>query len=338
MSNQFNSVIGVVPSIVDVHHFYSTTEEWRASLETLHLAPGEWSETDGTADQSLALSQLPESAIKVGSSVLAVMAVLPNCVRQNSLLYATMAYDGEGCEDPDSTVFHAGAKQLGITTRAIPLRGENPAVHAFVDPLSGERSFLKQPGVSRDITELPNFNQAVTDSTVIALDAYELITGKTGETLRSIIDRAAGNIALSLGNTAILGDELKSFIRTAGHEGRLHSVFGNEEEFSVLLDDREPLTEDRLMEAQRELQAHIVTTRGSQGISAVVHGHYYHAAASRVQPTSIVSTSGAGDAAMGIILGGIIEVDPIDLLLRKATAHCANVVQSADDILPMNIL
>jgi sugar/nucleoside kinase (ribokinase family) len=332
MPGQYNRVIGVVPSIIDAHHFYDTTLEWQASLDALRLTPGEWAEVDGSEEQYQALAALPTPCMKAESSILAAMAVLPEGIKRHSVLYATRAYDDRGCEALGSVAFRDSAKQWGITTGAIPLQGGNPTVHVLVDPLSGERSFLKDPRVSRDIGGLPEWEQSLTDSTIVSLDAYELTDGKTGETLRSVIESASGTIALSLGNVAILGNELTGFIHRVGSEGRLHSLFGNEDEFTALLGT--PLTERQLLEAQQSLGATLAITRGNKGISVVMDGNHYHANAPQFQAHNIISTSGAGDAAMGVILGGLIENEAIDTLLGKATAHCARVIQTADDIVP----
>jgi len=336
MPSEFNRVLGVAPSIIDAHYFYGTTSEWQAGLDALNLAPGEWAETENMSEeQQHILTTLPAS-MKAGSSVLAAMAVLPEEIKRRSLLYATCAYDLEGQVAQGSTVFHKDAEQLGIATRPIPLQGENPTIHALIDPSSGEKSFLKITGVSKDIHKLPGWEQQLEDDTIVLLDTYELIDGQTSGTLRHVIEKSKGNIALSLGNVAILGKDLTQSITSAGKQGALHSLFGNEEEFAALLGVA-PQTSAQLLEAHDTLNAHLVVTRGAEGISAAVDGHFYHTAAPQLQTHEIISTSGAGDAAMGVILGGLMKNEDMDTLLHKAANHCARVVQSAEDIVPRQI-
>lgn len=330
MPGEFSRVIGVAPSIIDAHYFYDTTSEWHTGLDALNLIPGEWAEAQRISDEQRAALPAP-SSMKAGSSILAVMAVLPDEVKRGSILYATSAHDAEGQPAQDSMAFHEDAERLGVSTYPIPLQGENPTVHALIDPSSGEKGFLKTIGVSKDISALPGWEQHLTEDTVVLLDAYELIDGKTSETLRHIIETSKGNVALSLGNVAILGEDLTQFITNAGKQGALHSLFGNEDEFTALL-GATPRVSTQLLDAHNTLNAHLVVTRGAEGISATIDGHYYYAGAPQLQAHDMVSTSGAGDAAMGVILGGLIEKEAASTLLHKAVNHCARVVQSAEDI------
>lgn len=348
-------VVAFGPSMVDICAPLDETQ-YQKCHEILGVEPGGWKliECPDEADQLLDLLQVKDYDTKssrkaslsnsfspvaaAGSSTLGMLGAMPPAIRSESTLVTALATKN-GHLDDLSSYFAERVRENRINHDYTLIEGRNPVgfvLYDQADAQNGEKTLAMHPGVAQRLDTYDAL--ADKDPALVLIDTYELKSGELSVLLDKIIVENRHRVALSLGNHTLLANNtnLRQQVRNYVESGFVTALCGNEQEYQTLYPELDPWQTDQHSFGGHPVGGmvpYVLMTRGSEGMDALWGGDYTHVSAHDVDGGAIVNTSGAGDTAMGVFCGGIVEGLPAFDTLSKAAYYAGKVLQRSSSMI-----
>ena len=208
----------------------------------------------------------------------------------------------------------------GVRAHLLRAGATTGTVVALVDEY-GQRAMLTHRGANGALRADAVTAALADDVTHLHVSGYTVLDGRTRATAATLLARArdAGwSTSVDVCSVAPLR-ELGSEAFVAATRAT-SMLFANAEEAAALA-GRDDL--DGALDALAEVYGEVLVTRGPEG-AAAVRGP--ERAVARARATTVVDTTGAGDAASGAYLAARLAGDPLAVALEAAMAAAARVV------------
>jgi ribokinase len=227
---------------------------------------------------------------------------------------------GAAGDDVARQIFLDALETSGVTPYLERVAAETGTVVALVDD-AGQRSMLTDRGANSLLSEAFVLDQLAAPFDHVHVSGYLVLDPETrGVASAALRDARARGRSTSIDVCSVAPLRAMSratFMEAAALAGQF---FSNEDEaLNLTASEDVEIAVDRLASIFRE----VVVTRGALGALGDVKGHRIHAEA---LATTVIDTTGAGDAAAGAYLGArLLGADP-QSALTSAMAASARVV------------
>jgi sugar/nucleoside kinase (ribokinase family) len=237
-------------------------------------------------------------------------------------LGSQIAYIGKVADDQLGEVFRHDIKAVGVHFPTAPLSGSAPTARCLilVTP-DGQRTMNTFLGACVTLSEADVDPALVAASAVTYLEGYLFDPPAAQAAFRKAAEaaHAAGRrVALSLSDAFCVNRHRAAFLDLVANH--VDILFANETEITALYERN---NFDEAAEAARNDVALAALTRSEAG-SLILHGdETVHIAA---EPTTVVDTTGAGDAYAAGFLAGLTSGKSLNLCGRMGSIAAAEVI------------
>lgn len=233
-----------------------------------------------------------------GSTVLGVLSAFPEELKNKSCIITASSTSKNRISKLASHIFQNTVLDIGIKYKSININGFNPIGMVFTSIDNSERLLSVYKGNIYNLEIEEDLN-----TQYIYIDAYELQKGKLLKTLDRIVRSKKYKIALGLSSTSVLKNALLNRIVDYIKNGLVFCLSGNINEFNCICSIANYLHIRSY--SIYDYVPYILITNGAKGLYGVFKDKVYFQAAYKA--SGVISTSGAGDVALGRFLSGIIQ-------------------------------
>lgn len=266
----------------------------------------------------------PSILMEAGSTILGSLSSLPKILRKRSCIYS---YKGTANEQISLESFHIYQKSvvnLGLSLEYNEFNGTNKIGLILVSPNNPERllvSLQEEQCDKKKESSLPS-------AEYLLVNAYEMLNPLYSNLIFSAIQSGDYKVVLGLGDKSIISGDLKAKIISCINSRNIFCVAGNFDEFQALKEftDSNKLKQESLYKKV----PNILITQGARGMTGYIGNKSVFQFAENV--SNIVSTSGAGDVALGVFLSGIRSSVPLESILEKAVQYSAEILKRQSNI------
>lgn len=314
-------------------------EKYIQVQQYLNAHPGGWVEFNSIKEIDKLLSVILETEIcinkenieslnnmefKAGSSLLGTMSVFPREIRKRTRLITAIGDSSHILSILSNNIFTNTANKLQIHYDKSIVKGENPIGLIFISDHNSERLLSMYKGVSHDLSlEENNVN-----TEFLYVDVYELNGGSISFSIDKLIKSQKYKVILGLGNKYLLKDQILKKVQKYIMDGMIFCLSGNIDEYNALSPhiDYMHLRHNHMFDNVPFL----LLTLGYKGLVGVFQEHIFFKKA--IYTPYIMSTSGAGDAALGAFISGIIQNLPYDNILNDAIFFSSRILQRKSNV------
>ncbi|MBO1359076.1 adenosine kinase [Acetobacter sacchari] len=287
-------------------------------LEQHGLTPGSMSLIDADRAATLRAQIIPEKESGGGSAA--------NTCAVAAELGARVAYLGKVADDKAGRAFSEDLRASGITFPSRPLDGResvnlSTACCVVLVTPDGQRTMNTYLGACTHFSPDDVLADVVGAAKVAYLEGYLFDPPQAQEAFRraaTIAHKAQRNVALTLSDPFCVARHRDAF-RDLVH-GHIDILFANEDEICSLYQTES--FEDAAMQASRDA-SFVVLTRSEKGSVIIRDGERTNVAA---VPTTVVDTTGAGDAYAAGFLAGLTAGRSVEESGRLASVAASEVI------------
>jgi sugar/nucleoside kinase (ribokinase family) len=309
MTSPTYDILGIGNAIVDV---VARTEDTFLSRHDMHK--GAMILIDAPTADSI-YAAMPPGQESSGGSAANTCAVAAG-------LGARVAYIGKVALDQLGGVFRHDINTVGVHFPTVPLIGGAPTARCLilVTP-DGQRTMNTFLGACVSLTEADVDPALVAAAAVTYLEGYLFDPPEAQAAFRKAATaaHAAGRrVALSLSDAFCVNRHRAAFLDLVANH--VDILFANETEITALYERN---SFEEAAEAARKDVALAALTRSEAG-SVIVHGD--DTVIVQAEPTTVVDTTGAGDAYVAGFLAGLTAGHPLNLCGRRASIAAAEII------------
>ena len=316
---------GIAPALSDIL-FLSDDYTYHKLLELLKLSPGDWYPVSSIEEFENILLRLPlkdqlplNQSMKAGSSILDAISAFPRELREQSCMVTSAGNSNNSISQQSINTFTITATRLGIHHKTIITNGSNPVGLVLTSEHSPEKVLLTYKGVSHQL----RISSEELDSEYLLIDAYELTEGQIAESIDSLIRSKKYKVVLSLGNVSILKGKLLLQLQEYVKSNMIHCLSGNKDEFDKICPQLRTYADIRNVDLFNHVP-YILLTLGKKGLVGFFHNEMiFHKA---YPSKKIISTSGAGDIALGVFVSGIIKKVHHDKIMKDCAYYASRIL------------
>lgn len=316
---------GIAPALSDIL-FLLDDYTYHKTLELLKLSPGEWYPISSIKELEDILLSLPlnyqlrlNQNMKAGSSILDVISAFPRELREKTCIVTSAGNSNNPISQLSIDTFTKTAARLGIYHKTIITNGSNAVGLVLTSDHSPEKVLLTYKGVSHQLRISPE----EMGSEYLLVDAYELTEGDTADSIDSLIRSRKYKVILSLGNTSILKGKLLLQLQKYLKSNMIHCLSGNKDEYDRLCPQLKIYSDIRNVELFENVP-YILLTMGKKGLVGFFHDEMIFQKA--FPSKEILSTSGAGDIALGVFISGIINKIPHNEIMKDCSYYASKIL------------
>jgi sugar/nucleoside kinase (ribokinase family) len=256
-------------------------------------------------------------SLSVGSTNCNVFSEFPPELLNKSAIITSIGINNKSETDIFSYYFTESLKQKHINHIVFPYIGNNPISLVFVSSSNPEKVLASFLGISGKLDKVSDI-----EAEYIYIDAYELNKDQISILIDNIIQTGKYKIILGLGNESLLAGKLLEQIKKYLIQGQIHVLTGNSDEFYKLypFSNINDIAKSNIFSKV----SHMLITQGSNGMYGFINGKMHYQKA--IEINNIISTSGAGDAAAGAFVAGIILNNSGEQILSKAALAAFNIL------------
>lgn len=316
---------GIGPALSDIL-FLSDDYTYHKTLEMLKLSPGEWCPISSINELESILSSLPfkdqlqlNQAMKAGSSILDVISAFHRELREKTCIVTSAGNSYNPISRLSMDTFTKAATKLGICHKTIITNGSNAVGLVLTSEHSPEKVLLTFKGVSHQL----RISSEELHSEYLLIDAYELTEGEIADSIDSLIRSRKYKVILSLGNTSVLKGKLLLQLQEYIKSNMIHCLSGNKDEYDRLCPQLKIYNNIRNVELFENVP-YILLTMGKKGLVGFFHDEMIFQKA--FPSKKILSTSGAGDIALGVFISGIINKIPHNEIIKDCSYYASKIL------------
>ncbi len=266
----------------------------------------------------------PADYMEAGSTILGTLSAMPLNIRRNSTIITYEGTDNNQISFKSYNRYVNTVRNLGINLRVKQVKGANMIGMVFVSNSNRERLLLTYS----------DYNISFSDDMEIPSAEYLLINGfemvePTNNLIYDLIESRNYKVVLGLGSQNILHGEFKNRLIEYCKKGYIHCIGGNYQEFQKLYP-----CNVKLMREEDVFSSipYILVTLGKNGMIGYDPNVQYYQSAAVINDTDLISTSGAGDIALGIFLTGIINQENLQYTLSKAALVSTKIMRRLSNV------
>jgi fructokinase len=302
-------ILGIGNAIVDV---VARTDDQFLSRHDMHK--GAMILVDSTAADAI-YAAMPPGRESSGGSAANTCAVAAG-------LGARVAYVGKVADDQLGGVFRHDINAVGVHFPTVPLIGGAPTARCLilVTP-DGQRTMNTFLGACVSLTEVDVDAALVASAAVTYLEGYLFDPPAAQAAFRKAAEaaHAAGRrVALSLSDAFCVNRHRAAFLDLVANH--VDILFANETEITALYERN---SFEEAAAAVRENVAMAALTRSEAG-SVILHGDA--TLTIEAEPTTVVDTTGAGDAYAAGFLAGLTAGRSLNLCARMASIAASEII------------
>ena len=316
---------GIAPALSDIL-IVSDDYTYQKLLELLNLSPGEWFPVSSIDELESILLRLPlkdqlllNQTMKAGSSILGIMSSMSSSIREQSCIITSVGNSEDFVSQLSIETFTRATDKLRVRHKTYNANGSNPVGLVLTSESSPEKVLFTYKGVSHQLRISPK----ELDSEYLLVDAYELTEGQIAESIDDLIRSRKYKVILSLGNISILKGKLLLQLQDYIKNDMIHCLSGNKDEFDKFCPQLKSYADIRNVELFNHVP-YILFTLGKIGMVGYFHNEMiFHKA---YPAKKIISTSGAGDIALGVFVSGIIKKVPHNKIMKDCAYYASKIL------------
>lgn len=290
---------------------------------------GSWCSIDDIDKFKYILSILsidcPSLFMEAGSTILGTLSALPKIFRRKTCLCSYKGIAKEQISLDSYSIYNKAVTHLCLSLKSTEFNGINKIGLIIVSPNHPERLLVSLQedcySISGQCLELPS-------SKYLIVNAYEMQNPLYSDTIIAAIQSRNYKVILGLGDRNIITGNLRDIIIKYINSGDIFCLAGNYEEFQALeeFDDANSLR-CRILYTK---VPNILITQGDKGMTGYIENQSLFQPSETV--SNIVSTSGAGDVALGVFLTGILTSASLESILKNAVKYSAEILKRQSNI------
>jgi len=274
----------------------------------------------------LSIPSLANVELIAGSSTFGMLCAMPVALRRRATYVSSLGRLA-GRPDEFSLFFKQAVLAADIAHLSSIAEGHNPVGFVLSGTDNPEKTLAMFPGIAHKFSGCDL--EALTP-TMLIIDAHELKEGDLAIFLDRIINSDRWNVALSLGDSAVLRGELCQRIRSYVFERKLKIICGNQDEYRTLFPEFTSEIDSPEYFAGHPVRYFVryaLATFGDRGMAAHWAGQFCTFANTPLSPSRIINTSGAGDTAAGSFIAGALLGQPVSGVLFSADCLARRVLR-----------
>lgn len=273
----------------------------------------------------------PSLLMEAGSTTLGSLSALPKHIRKKTCIFS---YKGTATEQISLESFdryQQTVANLGLSLEYNEFTGTNKIGLILVSPNNPERLLvsLQEEQYDKKIdSTLPSIDSTLPSAEYLLVNAYEMNNPLYSNLIFSAIQSGDYKVILGLGDKSLISGNLKAKIIRCINSKNIFCIAGNYEEFQAL-NEFGNIYELKRKSLYKNIP-NILITQGTEGMIGYTGNKSLFQCAENV--SNIVSTSGAGDIALGVFLSGILSSDTLESILGMAVKYSAEILKRQSNI------
>lgn len=267
----------------------------------------------------------PMSYMEGGSTILGTLSALPINIRNKCKIITYEGMDNNDINQQSFNVYVKTVNDLGLSLDVRRTKGANMVGMVLVSENNNERLLITHS--DKNII-FKGDNNSFPSADYLLVNGFELLQMRQNPII-SLIESRQYKVVLGLGSKEIIEGNLKNKLIDYCRNGYVHCLAGNYQEIQELYKcDIYSLRKEPVFSKI----PYILVTLGSAGMVGYSPKELYYQQSFHIDEKDILSTSGAGDIALGLFLTGIIKQEYLPEILHKAAYGSSKILRRLSNV------